>query len=262
MKATSAEVQEHIRETDTTRDGEHINRLVDEIAKYPVWKLVRVPVSSFGSMMIYDSEEDWKLVDEYAEMGMASMPAVVIVPVLPSDRAGDDKWFVIDGTHRIAAAQELKAKTILAFVPVKLKRDPPAEEIEGFHCTSLDNAEAILREGFKGVPYFPEFYDEHFSECINMLKIAGDERDGLETLYAAKPDKAVELVQDAWLKRFGGGTLIWISAGQPATEFGSACLSVKLPKSARKVTTDWTYGDAYWVPTPKIAAKRFRMIED
>ena len=157
---------------------------------------------------------------------------------------------------------EAVEKLVRRYLDEPSKANPPAEEIVGFHCTSEQNAESILKNGFEFMPYDTDTFVQMFSECMDMLGISGDEREKLEELYAKKPNKAAELVQEAWYKVFGGGCVIWISYGEPAREFGEACLSVRLPKTARLLTKDWTYGEAFWVPTKKIAASRFKRVEN
>lgn len=96
----------HLCEYDGTGDEDFLADLEERMAPYPAWALGRIDPKRLNN---YCSDEE--TCREYAEMGMSSSPAIIVVP---ADEPG--RWDIIDGAHRAWAA-EMTGRKVLAYYP-------------------------------------------------------------------------------------------------------------------------------------------------
>lgn len=169
------------------------------------------------------------------------------------------------------------------------------EAHDGYHCTSIENAEDIKNHGFKSLPknlrdYFIAVDD--FNEIISILagmlnnnsatKLLDQFWSKTEALnneewivslanagdYETENRLADELndIEDSlcaiWLNEFKDGTFIWLSS-KPKGKYGDACLSVTLPDTAISILLknhrDKSSYALYFVPT-RIPPQNFKPI--
>jgi hypothetical protein len=166
------------------------------------------------------------------------------------------------------------------------------EEVhDGYHCTSVDNAEDIKNNGFKSLPgnlrdYFIAVDD--FNEIVSILAGMLNNKSAAKPLldqfwskteslnneewiislanagdYETENRLADELndIEDSlcaiWLNEFKNGTFIWLS-GRQEEKYGDVCFSVTLPDTAiviySKSEPSYTL---YFVPT-RIPPQNFK----
>jgi 5'(3')-deoxyribonucleotidase len=98
--------------------GVHVDgySLDDPIKEYKIWQLVMMPTSHMSSPENYDQDDryrrvidlDWDHIKNISKIDLKKKPVVV-----------DDKGWVLDGNHRVAAARCAGFKRIPALVPYK-----------------------------------------------------------------------------------------------------------------------------------------------
>lgn len=142
--------------------------------------------------------------------------------------------------------------------------------IVGYHCTDVESADKILKDGFSCIPK-DEFHD-FFVNLDELAKMIGYSKQKIDALIKERTqylltdtDKFIDIelkqtgvIAREWLKKFGHGTIIWVSK-EPNHEYGPCCLEVKLPKSAKLVVEDDDQL-AYWFPKNVIPSKNFKII--
>lgn len=129
-----------------------------------------------------------------------------------------------------------------------------------YHCTSKKAAAAIKKSGFRTAPSAHELAD-YYDTFIDYFPMA--EVQATKALWSETND--LPFIQSAaklWNKRFGHGTVIWLSE-QPDDSYGDYCFEFILPKDSM-IQNSTGSGDFWlaWVPLKLIPPKYFRLLSD
>ncbi len=136
-----------------------------------------------------------------------------------------------------------------------------------YHCTKAEYASLIETGGFvtdyswesfkRYANLYASLYGRRTRERISMIQqfFEDAERHGnAEEADRWRPE--LEAFRERWLKKWGKGTIIWVSDKEPLTMFGDACFEVRKPPGT-KITM---YGSLWWVPKSPIPPRYFKRI--
>lgn len=131
-----------------------------------------------------------------------------------------------------------------------------------YHCTSPRAAGKILREGYYP-DYSPDLFSIYWEDYGRLLE--DEDPDWFIPVVRAKSTEAwlqaTAQLRKKWLRKFGHGTMIWVSKDTLDPGYGDVCFEVRLPKDA-KPADPRNPGNLYWIPRTPIPASRFRKLSD
>lgn len=130
---------------------------------------------------------------------------------------------------------------------------------EYYHCTGEEAAGAIEKKGFRSAPTTDDLeilflsFEDHFTE---------KEQDAVGSLRATDHQASKNLAAKLWKKKFGHGTVIWLS-GEPDRNYGAHCFRFSPPKNTIIVQA---FGNSSywlaWMPARPIPPKYFRLLDE
>lgn len=136
-----------------------------------------------------------------------------------------------------------------------ISEDPDVlHNFDGYHCTTVEAARLIDKQGFKVIPddLRDYFYNIDSADIMpifaRMLLARGVDEAGplLDTLDSEGYLESYDLLSALWKAEFGDGTLIWLSQ-EPDTSHGEVCYGVRLPGAAISLFELYEYV-LYYVP--------------